>query len=91
MESMLLTPMEPSTIDIRMLSSYPGQKSQMPQSKDHAGSDDKYGFNEDADQIQDPVPESQLQYEQPVLPTSAIVGVANRFDQRPHCQSRVSS
>ena len=29
-ESMLLTLMEPSTVDIRMISSYSGQKSQMP-------------------------------------------------------------
>ena len=55
-------------------------------------SDDDYGLNEEADQTQDPVPEFQLQYEQPVLQTSAIVGVADRFNQQevhpwPHHQS----
>ena len=58
----------------------------------YAGSDDDYGFNEEADQTQDPVPEFQLQYEQPVLPAPAVAGVADRFDQQevhpwPHRQS----
>ena len=61
-----------------------------------AGSDDDYGFSEEADQTQDPVPEFQLQYEQPVLPTPAIAGVADRFVEQevhpwPHHQSRVPS
>ena len=62
----------------------------------YTGSDDDYGFNEEADQTQDPVPEFQLQYEQSILPALAIAGVADRFDQqevrpRSHCQSRVPS
>ena len=56
------------------------------------GVDDDCRFNEEADQTQDPVPEFQLLYERPVLPTPAVAGVANRFDQqevhpRPHRQS----
>ena len=43
----------------------------------YAGSDDDYGFNEEADQTQDPVSEFQ-----PVLPAPAIAGVADRFDQQ---------
>ena len=47
----------------------------------YAGSGEDYGFNEEADQTHDPVPGFQLQYEQPVLPATAVAGVANRFDQ----------
>ena len=62
----------------------------------YAGSDDDCGFNEEADQTQDPVPEFQLQYEQPVLLAPAVAGVADRFDQQevhpwPHHQSWVPS
>ena len=42
-------------------------------------SDDDYGFNEEADQTQDRVPELELQYEQPVLQTPEIARAADRF------------